>query len=244
MKLQVLAIGNSFSQDATHYLHKIARAAGDNIEVANLYIGGCCLERHFRNMMGNTREYKLEYNGELTGFYVSIEEALLNREWDVITFQQASHFSADFQTYQPYLSELAAYARKYQPKAKILIHQTWAYENDSPKLLNVAGFDTMSAMTEAVCKAYSEAAKSIGADGIIESGKMLLWLSQNGVEKIHRDTFHASLTIGRYALALLWYRSLGGKNILENPFTDMDVPTEDWEFALAKKYVLDVSPVI
>ena len=44
----VLAIGNSFSQDATHYLHQIA--ASDNVEmkVVNLYIGGCSLEQHWR----------------------------------------------------------------------------------------------------------------------------------------------------------------------------------------------------
>ena len=244
MKLQVLAIGNSFSQDATRYLHQIARAAGDTIDVANLYIGGCSLEKHFRNMLSNSKDYRLEYNGELTGFFVSIEQALTNRQWDVITLQQVSTLSAHFDSYQPYLSELAAYVRKYQPKAKILMHQTWGYENESQKLLNVAKFSTMREMTEAICKAYGEAANAINANGIIESGKMLLWFTENGAEKLHRDTFHASLTLGRYALALLWYRSLGGKNILDNPFKDMDVPTEDWEFELAKKYVSEVDPVI
>lgn len=244
MKLQVLAIGNSFSQDATRYIHQIARAAGDDITVANLYIPGCSLERHYRNMLGNIRDYKLEYNGELTGFFVTIQEALTNRQWDVITLQQASHFSAHKDSYHPYIEELAAYVRKYQPKAKILIHQTWGYENESPRLLNVGGFPTMKEMTDAVCKAYDEAAKSINADGIIESGKMLLWLAENGAERVHRDTYHASHTLGRYALALLWYRALGGENILDNPFDDMDFPTEKWEFDLAKKYVSTTQPVI
>ena len=46
--VRILAIGNSFSQDATHYLHQIA--ASDNVEmkVVNLYIGGCSLEQHWR----------------------------------------------------------------------------------------------------------------------------------------------------------------------------------------------------
>lgn len=244
MKLQVLAIGNSFSQDATRYLHQIAHAGGDTIDVINLYIPGCPLERHYRNMIGNIRDYKLESNGFHTGFSVTLEEALLNRTWDVVTLQQASHFSAHFDTYEPYISELAAYVRKYQPKAKILIHQTWGYENESQKLLNVAGFATMREMTEAVCNTYAMAAKAINADGIIESGKMLLWLAENGAQKVHRDTYHASHTIGRYALALLWYRSLGGNNVLDNPFNDMYYPTEEWEFELAKKYVNEIAPVI
>ena len=29
-------------------------------------------------------------NGEMTGFKVSLKEALLNREWDIITVQQVS----------------------------------------------------------------------------------------------------------------------------------------------------------
>ena len=48
--LQVLAIGNSFSGDATRYLHGIAEADGVGLEVTNLFIGGCSLERHCRNM--------------------------------------------------------------------------------------------------------------------------------------------------------------------------------------------------
>ena len=31
--MEVLAIGNSFSQDATRYLHRIARAAGEKLNV-------------------------------------------------------------------------------------------------------------------------------------------------------------------------------------------------------------------
>ena len=60
--MNILAIGNSFSQDATRYLHGIARADGVTLEVVNLYIGGCSLERHYRNMMADTRAYELQYN--------------------------------------------------------------------------------------------------------------------------------------------------------------------------------------
>ena len=39
--MRVLAIGNSFSQDATTYLHQTAAAQGVALDVLNLYIGGC-----------------------------------------------------------------------------------------------------------------------------------------------------------------------------------------------------------
>ena len=44
--MNILAIGNSFSQDATTYLHQVAKADGEDITVINLYIGGCSLYKH------------------------------------------------------------------------------------------------------------------------------------------------------------------------------------------------------
>ena len=70
--MNILAIGNSFSQDATRYLHQIAAADGVTLHVANLYIGGCSLEHHYRNMLSGERAYELQYNGQLTGFQVSL----------------------------------------------------------------------------------------------------------------------------------------------------------------------------
>ena len=222
--MNILAIGNSFSQDATRYLSAVARSMGQKWNTANLYIGGCSLEKHFRNMLSEGAAYELQWNGTGTGFYVSIKEALLSRSWDVITLQQASHYSAFYETYQPYLTELSAYVRKLCPKAKVYIHQTWAYEAGSQKLAGVA-FPTPEAMFAAVEKAYAQAAYDIGADGIIPSGKLLLQLSE--LTPVHRDTFHASLGIGRLALGLLWYKTLSGASVAGCPFRDTDEPVEE-----------------
>ena len=43
-------------------------------------------------------------------------------------------FSARFETYTPYIEALSQYIRKYCPHSKLLIHQTWAYEDGSAKL--------------------------------------------------------------------------------------------------------------
>ena len=92
--INVLSIGNSFSQDAQRYLHEVAKSEGVPMETVNLYIGGCTLERHFRNMMGDRRDYTLQVDGHVAeGFSMSIDEALTARNWDVITLQQASPFS-------------------------------------------------------------------------------------------------------------------------------------------------------
>ncbi len=235
--MNVLAIGNSFSEDATRYLHGIARADGEVLNVVNLYIGGCSLEKHFRNMHSEAKAYELQYNGERTGFFVSVKDALLNRRWDVVTLQQASPVSFDKESYFPYINELAKYVRRYSPKAKIYIHQTWAYEDGSERLAKLGRFECAAEMREAVIESYDYAAEKIAADGIIPSGKLLGALLENGVEKVHRDTYHASRGVGRYAIALLWYGVLTGKGVAENTFCDFDEAVSDKEIAITKKCV-------
>ena len=59
----ILAIGNSFSTDSTHYIHQIAEAGGVEVKVVNLYIGGCPLERHWQNIQADAAAYRYELNG-------------------------------------------------------------------------------------------------------------------------------------------------------------------------------------
>ena len=241
--MRVLAIGNSFSQDAARYLHNIARADGVRLDVANLYIGGCPLDKHYRNMLGGKADYELQYNGHSTGFFVSIEDALLNRKWDVVTLQQASHRSFDKDSYQPYIMELADFVRQCQPEAKLVVHQTWAYEEGSQKLLEVAKYDTTAHMFKDIKEAYDIASKTIDADGIIPSGQLFMDLLAKGIPSVQRDTFHASLGLGRYALGLLWYRMLTGADVMGNTFCDLDEETPDEQIALAKSCVNAFTPL-
>lgn len=241
--MRILCIGNSFSEDATTYLHQIARSVGKDIQVANLYIGGCPLEKHFRNMHSDEKAYNLMYNGQTTYFMVSIKEALLNRSWDVVTLQQASPSSPKSATYTPYGEELAAYVRKLCPKAKVVVHQTWAYEDGSERLLKLMGYPTHDAMFADIENAYNGFAKAIDAYGIIPGGKLMQSMLHNGIEKVHRDTFHATKGLGRYALGLLWYRMLTGNSVAEIPFNDFDEPVTAEEMALAKKLVDEFTPI-
>ena len=238
--MQILAIGNSFSEDAVRYLHGIARKAGDKIKVVNLYIGGCTLEQHFRNMLSEERAYELHVNGERSGFHVSLREALLNRAWDVITLQQGSPKSTKYESYQPYLGELSAYMRRLCPKARQVIHETWAYERDSERLTVQMGYEDPKQMTADIVAAYARAAADIGADAIIPSGELFEKMLANGIEKVHRDTFHARYGVGRYALALLWYGVLCGKDVSTDDFDDLDEPVSEAEREIILRSVCEM----
>ena len=239
--MKVLSIGNSFSQDAQRYLHQIAKADGVDIHCFNLYIGGCSLSKHYRNMLSEERVYALEMNGSSTGFSVSLKEALLNRDWDVITVQQVSQQSTNYDTYQPYLDGLVEYIRRLVPKAKIAVHQTWAYEQGSQKLNEEMKYSDYREMLGDVVKAYRKAADRIGADFLIPSGEVFGAMLENGIEKIHRDTYHVSLGLGRYALGLIWYKILTGNSVLENTFCDLDEETAAEQLATAKQCVQEVA---
>lgn len=241
--MKVLAIGNSFSQDATRYLHRMAAENGIDLKTVNLYIGGCSLKTHYYNILDDAKKYLMEFNGFSTGFYVSIKEALMSDEWDYITVQQASHFSYSPATYQPYLNELVAYIKKYCPHSKLLVHQTWAYEDGSERL-TIRGFETSKQMFEEIEKAYSKAAKDIQADGLIPSGKVFQACLTGGMEKVQRDTFHASLGAGRYALSLTWLYYLTGKNPEDVVFTQFEKPVTEEEIRIVKNAVAtNVTPI-
>ena len=56
---KVLAISNSFDVDANRYLYGLSRSMGDDIKIVTLYIGGCSLYRHYKNMLSEERAYAL-----------------------------------------------------------------------------------------------------------------------------------------------------------------------------------------
>ena len=225
--MNILSIGNSFSCDAQRYLHSMAKADGYPLNTFNLYIGGCPLSLHYKNMLSKQKAYTLEMNGESTGFKVSLEEALLNRDWDVVTLQQASFKSISYDTFEPYIGKIADYVRLYVPEAKIAIHQTWAYEEGSERLCERMGYSTHNDMFADVEQSYKKAAEDVGADFVIPSGKVFQTLTEQGVKNIHRDTSHASYGIGRYALGLIWYGKLTGNDVLNNSFSDFDEEIAD-----------------
>ena len=95
--------------------------------------------------------------------------------------------------------------------------------------MNIARYPDPENMLCDIIKANDEVAQHIRADGIIRSGELFGLLRKNGFERLHRDTFHASLGVGRYALGLLWYRTLLNRQICENSFNNFDEPISENE---------------
>ena len=101
--IKVLAIGNSFSEDAIEqYLYELAAAQGDSLVIGNAYIGGCSIDRHWSNAQTGKPEYryrKIVGGKTVTRHHVALDDIIADEQWDIISLQQASHFSGLPYTY-------------------------------------------------------------------------------------------------------------------------------------------------
>jgi len=224
MQVKLLAIGNSFSTDATRYLKDVAQSAGADIHVVNLYIGGCSLQRHAQNIAEDAPAYVYELNGCATSRMVSIREALTEDTWDIVTIQQASHDSGRPETYEPWGTQLLEYVRTYAPQAACWFHMTWAYElgSDHPGFPNYQC--SQETMYQSILSASRKFADAHGLP-IIPSGLVIQALRKNpefdyahGGLSLCRDGFHMSLDYGRYAVAAVWVETLLKTSVLEATF--------------------------
>lgn len=229
-QIKVLAIGNSFSQDAVEYLREISACSMVDVLVGNLYIGGCSLEQHWRNVKDNSHSYNYFRFGENRQAYENsaILETLQSENWDFVTFQQASYVSGQPATYQPYLIQLSEFVKKNAPGAMQLIHQTWAYEIDSDHGGFASYNNDQSTMFSAIKDAYAKASQSIGARLIPCGEAMQLARNtkpfdyQSGGKSLCRDGFHASIPHGRFLLGAVWFEVITQKSILENTYLPLD----------------------
>ena len=133
--IKVLAIGNSFSQDAIEqYLYELARAQGDSLVIGNAYIGGCSIDRHYNNLVKDSALYasrKVVGGVRSEKKKVTLKHIIRDEQWDIISLQQASHLSGVPDSYQnlPLLKRLVqTYTTNLH--VEFVWHMTWAYAQD------------------------------------------------------------------------------------------------------------------
>lgn len=239
-EMKVLCIGNSFSIDAVeNNLVELAAERGLDLTVGNLYIGGCSLERHALNMRGDSAVYSyrlMQRNAETGEFErlvtdsVSILQALLSDDWDVITMQQASHYSGQWFTYEPWLSELIDSVRLHiQDKTKIYWYMTWAYQQDAKHPAFVPNYNGSQAyMYDEILGCNRQVLANHPFDGFIPGG---IAVQQARATKLGdtfcRDGYHLSYTCGRYLMACLWLEVLTGQSAVGCTFMPEGMNAEE-----------------
>jgi hypothetical protein len=165
--LSVLMIGNSFSICVGTYLPQMVKSVpGSNLTLTTAYIGGCSLETHLKKLNEaetnpKAEQYKINVwfsdKKPLPVKRGNILSLLKTQKYDIITIQQNSSNSINYKTFQPFADQLIAVIKKYQPKAEIVIQQTWSYRADSAFLekLNMNNDE----MYQKLSAAYAQFAK-------------------------------------------------------------------------------------
>lgn len=231
--IKILTIGNSFSEDAVEqHLHDIAKADGVKVIIGNMYIGGCSLERHLNNAKDNKAAYKYRKIG-LDGKKVetksfTLQAALADEQWDYVSFQQNSGRSGLYDTWMASLPQLMKYVMTKVPKkAKMVIHQTWAYDKTS-KHKDFKNYNNdQDLMFNSILDAVNRVAKELGVKVIVPSGTAVQNARTTPLgECITRDGYHLHKTYGRYVAACTWYEKIFKKNVVGNTYLPQNMTPE------------------
>lgn len=228
---RILAIGNSFSRDAIEQnLWDLANANGEKSIIGNLYIGGCPIVTHVENSRSDSAAYVYRKIGT-DGVRVEtpakrLSDALAEEPWDIVTVQQASYDSGNYESFA-LLSELVAYVRARVPSTtKILFHQTWAYAQNSTH----GGFkrynnDQMT-MYNAICDCAKRAVKDYGLDGWIPAGTAIQYGRATALgDNLNCDGHHLN-GVGKYIAACTWYEYIFHRSVVGNRFAGEANATE------------------
>lgn len=212
--MNILCVGNSFAVDVSTYVHQIAKAAGYDINIYVLYIGGCPVERHWRNFLSRDKEYEFYINGEKTPtMQCDIFEGLKYTKYDYITFQQVSGSSWSSKTFFPELTQLMEGIRQYSD-ATYLLHKTWSYaktfyhERYGGDPLDQEGMD------RDIKQAYEEVSEITKIKYIIPSGTGIHLARKKYGDFLNRDGFHLNER-GRTLTSIIWVMYLLGKTDLK-----------------------------
>jgi len=236
--IKILAIGNSFSEDAVQsYLYDIAKAEGIEVIIGNMYIAGCTLDTHWSNIVADNGAYsyrKIGTDGNMaTTANKSISAVLSDENWDYISLQQASPQSGIYSTYERDLPLLVNYLREVaEVKATLILHQTWAYAKTSDH----SGFSNYSrdqiVMYNSIVDAVWKAADLVDINLIIPAGTAI----QNGRtsyigDKFCRDGYHLEVTYGRYTAACTWFNKIFNRSVVGNEFAPAIISTYNRKIA-------------
>lgn len=222
--LKILAIGNSFSEDALeNYLFDLAKANNKKIVIGNMYIGGAPIELHVKNADSNKHAYayrKIYQNGKKENRNnVSIEEAISDEKWDYISLQQASPLSGRYDVIMKHLPLLINYVKSKAPGAALVYHQTWAYQQDSKH----DGFSNYNKQQQLMYEQIVAVSKKLNKSGwfkfIVPAGTAI----QNGRTSVigdhfTRDGYHLNLLYGRFTAACTWYEKLFNVDVRKNTY--------------------------
>ena len=223
-KMSVLFIGNSFSDDTIALAYYVAKSAGiREIEIADLYYGGCTINQHVSFALNNEANYLFRYFDNshentsvdtTTGTKCTMEYGITYRDWDYIVLQQGSWASGIASEYSK-LQTLINYVKRTatNPNVKFAFNMTWAYAQNSTN----GGFSNYGNDQTTMYNSIVNAVQTM-----VVSNKNFVKIIPNGTaiqnartsfvgDNLTRDNYdHLTKDFGRYIAALTFVKTITG----------------------------------
>lgn len=249
--IKILTIGNSFSEDAVeNYLYDLAKFSGKDIVIGNLYIPGCSLETHLYNMKNDNKSYsyrKTNGNGEIETYPdASILDALNDENWDYVSFQQASHLSGKYSTWQASLPELYEMVKENSnnPNREYIIHQTWAYQQNSDHHGFANYNKSQKLMYDSIVIAVCRISNSMNLPIIVPTGTAIQNARSSILgDNLCRDGYHLNLDYGRFTAAATWFQKIFDTDIRTVEYTPYNLTEKESEIAKKSAYYAVKNPI-
>lgn len=205
--LKVLMIGNSFADDTVFYGTRIANSLGINIELFDAYIAGCTLDTHFNNLLNDTATYSMRsMNGSSWNYQdnKTLSQIVTYKDWDIITFQQASAEIGRTNTYGNLTNLVNQVKSIVTGSPKYYWHQTWAYDNDYSEYYDYFSYfnNDQETMYNALVNCYKTYVEPTGLfEKTIFNGTAVQNIRTSYMgDNFSRDGKHMSNVHGRYLL--------------------------------------------
>ena len=250
----VLVLGHSFSVDCTEHLPALAVEAGiDNFRIARFVKANCSMEERYNFFLEDYDKGYAECDPgciEWEKAKKTVKQALEDRAWDAIVFQNSLENEGFYDKAQPWLNKMVTYILKVQKKKfkntpRLCWNMFWPISviletsQSEPHRTRMAPYQQSS---QIMFEHYVQAAKEISEQtlvkNVIPAGTTIMNLRASKLNTLEmkeftRDGYHLSKGAGRYAAACTWFEYLlkpvYGISVLGNPLRlpDYDAPVLD-----------------
>lgn len=230
-KLSILFLANSFADDTIQYMPEIAKEVGYDLDMYNLYIGGCDINRHIKNILNNEKAYELRiYNPKTqlweTKYDVSSNEFIASQRWDYIVLQQSSYFSG-----LPHgldnIEELVRLIKGLvNEDVKFIWNMTWSYPHYSDLEVFVKEYrsDPKYMYQSIVDNVEEYIVPNSDFVKIIPNGTALGNVREYVEDRLlYRDGFHLSYQFGRFLAGLTAVAAITEKDISKVKFHPIEI---------------------
>lgn len=246
----LLMVGHSGCYYYTDELYAVAKAAGVNMRVCNVYYSGCPLEKHWtwwKNGEANYDFFVIDENGKQEFNTVDLKFCMEQYNWDTITLMENSKITRKtsgkeaFADNEQYIADLFGYFKEQYPKTEILWHHAWAYQVGYDQS-DVNGFKVDTAEVQAgfaarrkefalcVCEKFG-VGRVPGGDAwqiVREKYGYDNLCARLGSNNNLGDYSHdGDIGGGQYLNACVWFETLTGKSCIGNTWRPSYVLEED-----------------